>query len=720
MRTALVPGGGGSEMAIEFRLLGDIEVRVNGQIVDAGHARQRCVLAVLLVQVNRLVSSAELIDRVWGEQRLPGNPGNALQTYISLLRRAIATAGEVSITREAGGYKLAADAISIDVNRFDALINPARGSDDARAALLLEQALGLWRGNPFANLDTPWINSIRSTVAAQRHAAQLDLADAQLRLGQHAAVIAGLSGQVAAHPLDERLAGQYMTALYRSGRRADALSYYRHIRRHLVAELGTEPGAALRHLHQQMLRSDPALRVRPGSPPRTTPVDVPRQLPADVAGFTGRGRHLAELDLLLPGIAGEPGDRRGAGGRPAAPMIFAVSGTAGVGKTALAVHWAHQVAEWFPDGQLYVNLRGYDPERPVTANEALGGFLRALGVADQDIPADTAERAAKFRSLLAGRRMLVLLDNAGEAEQVRPLLPGNPACVTLATSRSSLTGLVARDGAVRLDLDLLAAGEAVALLRALIGPRADAEPQPVAALAEQCARLPLALRVAAELAIARPARPLADLVAELADKKRRLDLLEAGGDPRTAVRAVFSWSCRQLDPGTLRVFWLAGLHPGPDIDAYEVAALAEVTADRAGQALGFLDRVHLIHNVAPGRYGMHDLLRAYAREVAAAQGADPERRKAPTRLLGYHLYTAASVTDALLPDEGDWVPDYLGRDDDRGHARKAVWGLAKAPGPEAERALRRLLEDPETPAWASALLAPLRDRPHLPPPFDIR
>lgn len=433
-------------MATEFQLLGDIEVRVNGGVVDVGHSRQRCVLAVLLIEANRVVSTAELIDRVWGEHRLPGNPRNALQTYISLLRRALTAAGDVSITRQAGGYKLTADAASIDAHCFGTLVRQARGGDDARAVALLEQALGLWRGEPVANLDTAWINSVRSTLTSQRHAAQLDLADAQLRLGQHAAV------------------------------------------------------------------------------------------------------------------------------------ITAVSGTAGVGKTALAVHWAHQVAERFPDGQLYVNLRGYDLAKPMTANEALGGFLRALGVADRDIPADTAERAARFRSLLAGRRMLLLLDNASEGEQVRPLLPGNPACVTLVTSRSALTGLVARDGAVRLDLDLLPMGEAVDLLRTLIGPRAQAEPGLVEVLAKRCAGLPLALRVAAELAITRPAVPLADLIAELADERRRLDLLEAGGDPRTALRAVFSWSCHQLDPGPLRVFRLAGLHPGSDIDAYEVAALAGLSS----------------------------------------------------------------------------------------------------------------------------------------------
>lgn len=643
-------------MVIEFRLLGDLEVFVNGQAVDAGHARQRCVLAVLLVEANHAVSAAELIDRVWGEQCLPSDPRSALRTYVSLLRRALDGADDVSITRQAGGYKLVADAMSIDMHRFGVLVSQAGGSNDVGAVALLEQALGLWRGDLLAHLDTPWINSIRLTLAARRHAAQLDLADAQLRLGHHAAVIAGLSEQVSAHPLDERMAGQYITALYRGGRQADALGHYRQIRQRLVDELGTEPGAALRHLHQEILRFEPALSVKSGSPLRTTLPEVPRQLPADVTGFIGRGRYLAKLDLLLPGSAGDPEDQEGVGARPAAVVIFAVSGTAGVGKTALAVHWAHQAAGRFPDGQLYVNLRGYDPERPLTPGEALGCFLRALGVEGRDIPSDAAECAAQFRSLLAGRRMLLLLDNAKDAEQVRLLLPGNPACVTLVTSRSSLTGLVARDGAVRLDLDLLPAGEAVNLLRALIGHRADAESGLLALLAEQCARLPLALRVAAELANSRPAIPLADLVAELSDEQRRLDLLEAGEDPRTAVRVVFSWSCRQLDSGTLQVFRLAGLHHGPDIDPHAVAALAGCPLRQASQALDRLARVHLVYSVTPGRYGMHDLLRAYALELAIVQVSEPERREAMTRLLGYQLYAASSAMDALFPAEDDQRP----------------------------------------------------------------
>jgi DNA-binding SARP family transcriptional activator len=607
-------------MATEFRLLGDIEVNVDGRAVGAGHARRRCVLAVLAAGANRVVLVDELIDRVWGDQRLPGDPRNAVHTYISLLRRALGAAGDAGITLQAGGYRLAADAATIDMHRFGALVSRARaGADDAHAAALLQEALGLWRGEPFAHLDTPWINAARSALAATRRAAQLELIDAQLRLGQHAAAVARLSELVAAHPLDEGLAGQYIVALYRSGRRSAALAHYWRLQQHLAGELGIGPGPALRFVHEQVHREDPALGpAAPGPTPPVTVREEPRQLPMDVAGFTGRDCSLAGLDLLLPLATGTQEGSQQAGEKPPAPMIAVVSGTAGAGKTALAVHWAHQVAGRFPDGQLYVNLRGYDPGRPATAGEALGGFLRALGVASRDIPASTAERAARFRSLLASRRMLILLDNASQTEQVRPLLPGNPACVTLVTSRSWLTGLGARDGAVRLDLDVLPAGEAAGLLSTLIGPRADARPGLLSTLAERCARLPLALRVAAELAAADPAVPLAQLADDLADQERRLDVLTAGEDPQTALRAVFSWSVRQLDHSTLRMFRLAGLHPGPDVSAAEAAELADVTVDHAACTLAHLARVSLMRTVAPGRYAMHDLLRAYARELGPA------------------------------------------------------------------------------------------------------
>jgi tetratricopeptide (TPR) repeat protein/DNA-binding XRE family transcriptional regulator len=363
---------------------------------------------------------------------------------------------------------------------------------------------------------------------------------------------------------------------------------------------------------------------------------VPRQLPGPVRHFVGRENEVKELTGLLDRASEQTSKTL---------VISVIGGTAGVGKTALAVRWAHQISTRFPDGQLYVNLRGYDPDEPVPAADALAGFLRALGVPGQDIPADAGQRAAQFRSLLAGRRMLVVLDNAGQAEQVRPLLPGSPGCVTVVTSRDALAGLVARDGAVRLDVDLLPLAEAVELLRALLGTRVDADPGPAAALAAQCARLPLALRVAAELATARPDTSLA----ELADQQR-LDLLDAGADPRTGIRAVFSWSYQHLDPQAARLFRLLSLPPGPDADLHAAAALVATATAAARRALDVLARAHLIHATGPGRYAMHDLLHAYARELAARDGED-ERQAALTRLFDYYLFAATAAMDALFPAE---------------------------------------------------------------------
>jgi tetratricopeptide (TPR) repeat protein len=337
-------------------------------------------------------------------------------------------------------------------------------------------------------------------------------------------------------------------------------------------------------------------------------------------------------------------------------VISAIGGTAGVGKTALAVRWAHQVAQRFPDGQLYVNLRGYDPDQPLPAADALTGFLRSLGVPGQDIPPEPEQRAARYRSLLAGKRMLVVLDNAGSADHVRPLLPGTPSCTVLVTSRDALAGLVARDGAARLDLDVLPLEDAVALLRALIGARVDAEPAVAAKLAVQCCRLPLALRVAAEFAASRPAVPLAALVSELSDHGIRLDLLTAGGDPSTGVRTVFSWSYRHLDPAAARTFRLLGLHPGPDFEPYAAAALTGATTSLARWALDVLAGAHLIQPAGPGRYGMHDLLRGYASELAASLDTGEERQAALTRLFDHYLYTAGMAMDTWLPVERHWRP----------------------------------------------------------------
>ncbi|MFY1686736.1 ATP-binding protein [Plantactinospora sp. WMMB782] len=376
-------------------------------------------------------------------------------------------------------------------------------------------------------------------------------------------------------------------------------------------------------------------RRTPRRPAGSGQRSVPRQLPADVFGFTGRGEQLAHLDDMLAGPA------------PTAVVISAVSGTAGVGKTALAVHWAHRVADRFPDGQLYLNLRGYDPEQPMRPTDALARLLASLRVTGAEIPVDVEDRAARYRTQLAGRRMLIVLDNAATVEQVRPLLPGTPSCAVVVTSRDRLAGLVARDGARRVDLDLLPLPDAVALLRQLVGARAETEPGAVATLANLCARLPLALRVAAERAAAHPDATLAELTAELADRQRRLELMDADGDPRAAVTAVFSWSVQHLPASAARTFRMLGLHPGTDFDEYAAAALTGTGPAAARDDLAVLARAHLLHPVPTARHGMHDLLRGYASQLAGAHESEDGRRAGLGRLLDAYLGTVRSATELL-------------------------------------------------------------------------
>jgi DNA-binding SARP family transcriptional activator/Tfp pilus assembly protein PilF len=638
---------------LEFCLFGPLMVRRGGAVVPVPPGKQRAVLAALLLSAGQMVSLDALIEVLWAHSP-PPSARVAVQNYVMRLRKALGPAAGSRISTQPRGYLIQVDAAELDLSRFEAHLRAAQAAvrDTAwyTAAAEARAGLSLWRGEPLADIDSELL-AVRDVprLAEQRLQALETRIDADLHLGQHAELITELQQLTGAHPLRERLHGLLMLALYRDGRQGEALSAYQHVRHVLIDELGTEPGTCLRELHQQILIDDPALdapaSARPGA--GNAAPTVPRELPAAVRNFTGRSDELDTLTRLL----GEFGENA-----PGTVVISAIGGTAGVGKTALAVHWAHRAAGGFPDGQLYVNLRGYDPAPPVTAADALAGFLRSLGEPGQDIPAEEADRAARYRSLLAGRRMLVVLDNARSAEQVRPLLPGDPACAVVVTSRDALIGLVARDGARRLDLDLLPLQDAVALLRALIGARVDAAPDAAAVLASRCSRLPLALRVAAELAAARPAVPLAELADELADRQRRLDLLDADGDSRSAVRTVFSWSCRHLDTTAARAFRLLGLHPGPDFDPYAAAALNGTTMARAGQLLERLARAHLIQPAGPGRYGMHDLLRAYSREVAVAQDAEGEQRAALTRLFDHYLHAAAVAMDTLHPAERHWRP----------------------------------------------------------------
>lgn len=641
--------------SMQFGLLGPLLVRSGGTDVPVRRGKQRTILAVLLLNAGGVVSVEKLIDTLW-EENPPPSADVAVRNYVMRLRRDLGPA-QARISTRPPGYLIGVADGELDVFRCEALVESARAAAKSgqwdTAANDAAAALALWRGEPLCDVESavlaerevPWLTELRLRAAETR-------IEADLQLGRHAEVIGELEQLTAAHPLRENLHAQLMLALYRAGRQAEALGVYQSARRSLVGSLGIEPGEALRDLHQRILSGDPGLTA-PESGTETTVLTetetgagpgpaVPHQLPPAVSGFVGRDRELAALSGVL--------DREG---QPLAGsvVISVISGTAGVGKTALAVQWAHQVSGRFPDGQLYVNLRGYDPGEPVTPAAALAGFLRALGVPGERIPDDTEERAAAFRSLLAGRRMLIVLDNARGAAQVRPLLPGSSSCAVVVTSRDVMSGLVARDGAARVDLDLLPMEEAAVLLRDLIGERAAADPAATARLAECCCRLPLALRVAGELAIARPGIPVADLAAELAGRQGRLKLLDAGGDARTDVRAVFSWSYEHLDPSAARAFRLIGLHPGPDFDAYTLAALAGDTLKQAGACLERLARTRLIQPAGSGRYGTHDLLLGYARELAATEDGEDHNRAAVTRLFDYYAHTAAVSVQILFPGE---------------------------------------------------------------------
>jgi DNA-binding SARP family transcriptional activator/Tfp pilus assembly protein PilF len=629
---------------MRFGLLGPVTVCLGDRMVPVPAGKQRAVLAALLLNANRVVPVEELAKTLWGAAP-PPSARVTVQNHVGRLRKALGDEGCSRIATHRGGYVITVADDELDTNRFELLIAAARratrdGSWDTAAAQA-RAALALWRGDPLGDVESELLAVQEVPRLADLRLQALETRiNADLHLGWHAEVTGELRQLTAAHPLREHLHALLMLALYRDGRQGEALAAYQAARRVILEELGAEPGPELRALHQQILQTDAALDLPgPQWPAGGVGRVVPQQLPPAVPHFTGRAGELAALTRLLD--EPPPG--------PGTVVISAIGGTAGVGKTALAIHWAHQVAGRFPDGQLYVSLRGHDPDRPMAAADALGGFLRALGVPHQDVPAEQSERAARYRSQLAGRRMLVILDNAASAEQVRPLLPGTPTCTVVVTSRDALTGLVARDGATRVDLGLLPLADAVSLLRVLIGSRTDTEPKATARLAAQCCRLPLALRVAAELAAAQPAIGLADLASELADRQQRLDLLDAGGDLRTAVRAVFSWSYRHLDPGTARAFRLIGQHPGPTFDAYAAAALTGTSFQQACRALDVLARAHLIQAAGPGQYGMHDLLRAYACKLPGE--AEAEQHAALTRLFDHYLHTAARAMDMLFPAE---------------------------------------------------------------------
>jgi DNA-binding SARP family transcriptional activator/Flp pilus assembly protein TadD len=669
---------------LRIQILGPVRAWRDDRSVELGETGQRAVLGLLALAGGHPVSRAELVDALWGE-RSPTTVANVIQTYVKHLRRLLEPDRQprtpsVVLPAMGDGYALRVPADRLDVacfRRWVAGAAAARQSGDMqRAAALLDRALQLWDGPPLA--DVPVLSAHPKTIALvrERRGALLQYADALIAVGAAGDAIPVLEELAGADPLDEAAKARLIRAYHATGQRARAFTLYRETRRQVADELGLDPGPELAAAHTALLSGDtlPAAAAEPADgrgQPR------PAQLPADVRGFTGRASELSTLDRLLrtgpadrPGRDG-PADRPGWADRPvqagrdgpadrddrsdetaadpAALVVCVISGTAGVGKTALAVRWAHRARKHFPDGQLYLNLRGYDPDQPMPPGEALDRFLAAIGVTGQDTSLDPDDRAARYRTEIADRRMLIVLDNAASVEQIRPLLPGTSSCVVLVTSRDSLAGLVALHGARRLELDPLPLADAVTLLERLIGPRVPAEPPTAAALAGQCARLPLALRVAAELVTSRPAAPLSDVVAELADQQRRLDLLDAGDDARAAVRTVFHWSYQHLPAEPARAFRLLGAHPGADFDGYAVAALVGTDLTSARRLIDLLARAHLIQSTGAGRFGMHDLLRGYASQLAQADDAGMPLRLALTRLFDYYRAAAAAAMDCMHP-----------------------------------------------------------------------
>jgi tetratricopeptide (TPR) repeat protein len=678
---------------VRIQLLGPVRVWRDGTELDLGPAAPRAVFGLLALAGGQPVPRAELVDALWGE-RPPASSTNVIQTHVKRLRAVLEPdrlprTPSPLLPAAGDGYALHAPPDDVDLVRFRRLVAAAAGqrADPRRAADLLAEAVGLWQAQPLADIRMLAAHPKVLALSEERWNAVARYGEAMIVVGAAEDALPALEEAAAAQPLDETPHARLIRAYAAAGRRARAFAAYEEIRQRLVDELGVDPGPELAEAHASLLRpvgpsTGPALAASVVPAPRGPAPDrpVPAQLPADVPGFTGRAGELAELAALASTVDGAP-----------AVLISAVSGMAGVGKTALAVRWAHRVRRQFPDGQLFLDLRGYDPARPVRPGAALARFLSALGLSGVDIPLDEDEAAATYRSLLDGRRVLVVLDNAASVEQVRPLLPGSPTCLVLVTSRDPLPGLIARHGARRLTLDVLPPDEAVGLLRGLVGSRVDSAPAAAAALARQCGWLPLALRVAAEVAVARAGTPLPELVAELADEQHRLDLLTAGGDPHTAVRTVFSWSYQHLPVDAGRLFRLLGLHPGPDVDGYGAAALAGESLATAERLLGALAEAHLVRPAAAGRYGMHDLLRAYAAGLAASEDPAADRAAAQIRLLDHYLATAAAAMDILYPAERRYRPRV-----------PPVAGPAPALG---DRAAAQAWLDRERPAIVAAVLA---------------
>ncbi|WP_103514091.1 BTAD domain-containing putative transcriptional regulator [Streptomyces sp. SM10] len=629
---------------MRFDVLGPLRVVRDDREVPLGPVKQRLLLAALVLRPGEVVGVEDLTAVLWGDAA-PASAAANLRTYARGLRLSLGDGSAERMPPVSGGYLLNLEPGERDLDLFDTAAERGRAAlaagDPAAAETELSAALGLWRGTAaLAGLPlSPPLATHVARAGERRLIAEEDHAEALLGVGAAAGAVCGLRDLLDRHPLRQRAWGHLMLGLYRIGDVSGALDAYRQARRAVVKETGLDPLPGLTRLYDDILHHRPSLQEQPSAlsaaaRPGAAPAGVrPEQLPASMAHFVGRSDELTRLDSLC---AEQRGDAVGI-------AVAVVSGMAGVGKTALALHWARRAAGLYPDGHLYVDLRGYDAADEVTPLGALHGFLEALDVPLSRIPQGLQARAGLFRSLLASRRMLVVLDNARDEEQVRLLLPGTGLVVI--TSRNRLDGLVAAEGAMPLPLDVLPEQDAASLLAGRLGAgRLDAEPEAVASIIAATGGLPLALSIVSARAAAHPTFPLETLAAELRPDGARLCVM-AEGD----ARRVFSCSYLALSTSAARLFRLLGLHPGPDLTTGAAAALAGEPQSAVAPLLRELTRLSLLSEHVPNRYAFHDLLRSYAASLARSGGRTVERRAALRRLYDHYLHQALPAAELLQP-----------------------------------------------------------------------
>jgi DNA-binding SARP family transcriptional activator len=657
---------------LKFAVLGPVRAWREDTELDLGAPQQRALLAMLLLAGGHQVTLDALISGLW-DYDPPLAAAGTVRTYVSRLRHSLGGRGRQGraglIESKGTGYVLPTEARALDLETFDRLTNDARTlmnrspAGNAQAAAMFRDALRLGQGEPLADLPGPYAQLQRQRITDLQLAAAEERLALDIQLGSHVIAVAELQTLLASHPMREKLSELLMLALYRSGRQIDALAVYESTRRLLSEEFGVDPGSGLREMQQRILRTDEALLLREQPPhgtdadpdaspgPRlvasSSPVVMPAQLPGGLPVFAARHRELARLRSFL-------GDTTKSG---AAVTIAAINGMAGIGKTTLAVHWAHEVASQFPDGHLYVDLRGFSQEAVRTPGEVLSGFLGALGVAPADVPEQVEARASLYRSMLYGRRILVLLDNAHDLEQVRPLLPSSPGCLTIVTSRNRLIGLAAAHGAHTLTLEPLPPGEAREVLSKRIeATRLAAEPRAVDEIIDCCAGLPLALAVVAARANLYGHSRLSEVTSELRDTRTRMNALSTD-DVTADVRTIFSWSYQLLSGPARRLFRLLSVHCGPDISRSAAASLAGLTRAEVQPLVAELTGTQLLTEHRPGRFSWHDLTQAYAAELSAAHDTLADRHAALGRLLDHYLHTSYAAHVLLQPHVAAPEPD---------------------------------------------------------------